>query len=161
MLDSAEHEILNVNKYKKYQEIKHFSGSDKPKILFFLLIKVEMPTTVRISIFMNRKKFMLSWVEHEKSFITLGAVYLLRTNKSCLKIILHPHTLIWTSVPKKIYHHSLMQNEKSQLEGKWIMPETRFTEFLSLSLDLRVVISQSASETNVYFSYLWHEKFVY
>ena len=49
--------MLNALKYKKYQEIKHFSGSEKP---FFLLIKVEMPTVVGISVFMSRKKFMLS-----------------------------------------------------------------------------------------------------
>ena len=57
----------------KYQEIKHFSDSDKPKMLFFLLIKVEMPTIVGISTFMSRKKFMLSCAEHEKSFITCGS----------------------------------------------------------------------------------------
>ena len=28
----------------KYQEIKHFPGSDKSRMLFFLFIKVEMPT---------------------------------------------------------------------------------------------------------------------
>ena len=28
MLNSAEHEILNAYSYKRYEEIKHFSGSD-------------------------------------------------------------------------------------------------------------------------------------
>ena len=42
MFNSAEHEILNAHKYKKYQEIQHFSGSDKPRMLFFLLINVEI-----------------------------------------------------------------------------------------------------------------------
>ena len=42
-----------------------------------------------------------------------------------------------------------MQTEKSQPEGEWIMPETRFTKFPALSVDLRVVISWSALETNV------------
>ena len=41
-----------------------------------------------------------------------------------------------------------MQTEKSQPSGQWIMPETRFTEFLALSIDLRVGISRSASETD-------------
>ena len=41
MLNSDEHEILNANKYKKYQEIQHFSGSDVPRMLFFLLINVK------------------------------------------------------------------------------------------------------------------------
>ena len=48
----------------------------------------------------------------------------------------------------KIYHQSPMQTEKSQPEGKRIMPETRFTEFTVLSVDPRVKISQSASETD-------------
>ena len=44
-----------------------------------------------------------------------------------------------------------MQTEKSQPEGKRIMPETRFTEFLALSVDPRVGISRPASETDVLF----------
>ena len=42
-------------------------------MLFFLLIKVEMPTIVGISTFMSRKIFMLSWVEKEKKFYILVA----------------------------------------------------------------------------------------
>ena len=34
--------------------------SDKPRMLFFPLINVRMPTIVGILIFMSRKKFMLS-----------------------------------------------------------------------------------------------------
>ena len=41
-------------------------------MLFFLSIKVEMPTIVGISTFMSRKNFILSWVEHEKSSIASG-----------------------------------------------------------------------------------------
>ena len=43
MLNSVEHEILNARKYK---DIKEFGilGLDKPKMLFFLLINVKMPT---------------------------------------------------------------------------------------------------------------------
>ena len=40
-----------------------------------------------------------------------------------------------------------MQTEKSQPEGKWMMPETRFTESSTLSVDPRVGISPSAPET--------------
>ena len=48
-----------------------------------------------------------------------------------------------------------MQTEKFQREDKRIMPETRFTEFPALSVDPRVGISRSASETDVllYFTY--------
>ena len=48
----------------------------------------------------------------------------------------------------RIYHRSPMQNEKSQPEGKRIIPETRFTEFPALSVDPRVGISRSALETD-------------
>ena len=41
-----------------------------------------------------------------------------------------------------------MQTEKSQPEGKRIMQETRFTKLPALSIDLRVGISRSASETD-------------
>ena len=43
-----------------------------PRMLFFLLINVKMPTIDGILTFMSRKIFMLSWVENEKSFITSG-----------------------------------------------------------------------------------------
>ena len=37
-----------------------FSGLDKPRMLFFLLINVKMPTIVGILTFMSKKNFMLS-----------------------------------------------------------------------------------------------------
>ena len=37
-----------------------FSGSDTPRMLFFLFINVEMPTVVGILTFVSRKKSMLS-----------------------------------------------------------------------------------------------------
>ena len=37
-----------------------------------LLINMKMPTFVGIFISISRENFMFSWVEHEKSFITLG-----------------------------------------------------------------------------------------
>ena len=60
MLNPVEQEILNAQKYKKYQEIQLFLGSDKPRMPFFLLISVKMPTVVGILAFMSRKNFMLS-----------------------------------------------------------------------------------------------------
>ena len=57
--------IKNIEKFS-------FLGSDKPRMLFFPLVKVEMPTIVGILTFMGRKNFMLNRVEHEKSFITSG-----------------------------------------------------------------------------------------
>ena len=72
MLNSIEHEIINTHKYKKYQGNSNFLGSDKPRMLFFQLVNVKMPTIVGILTFLSRKNFVLSWVEHEKSFITSG-----------------------------------------------------------------------------------------
>ena len=47
-----------------------------------------------------------------------------------------------------------MPIKKFQPEGKGIMLETRFTEFPTLSVDPKVGISRSASETNVWLYFL-------
>ena len=47
-----------------------FLGSDKPRMLFFPLTNVKMPTIVGILTFMSRKNFMFN--SAEQSFITLG-----------------------------------------------------------------------------------------
>ena len=60
MLNSAEHEILNALKDKNVKKFSIFSGSDKPIMLFFLLINVEMTTNVGILTFISRKIFILS-----------------------------------------------------------------------------------------------------
>ena len=44
MLNSAELKIFNAHKYKNINKFSSFSGSDKPRMLFFLPINVEMPT---------------------------------------------------------------------------------------------------------------------
>ena len=50
-----------------------------------------------------------------------------------------------------------MQTEKSQPEGKQIIPETRFTDFLAFSVDRMVGISRSASETKCLIIFLTHD----
>ena len=47
-LNSAEHEILNAIEYKNIKKFSFFSGSDKHRMLFFLLINVKMPTRYKI-----------------------------------------------------------------------------------------------------------------
>ena len=84
MLNSIEHEILNAHKYKNIKKFGFFLGSDKPRMLFFPLINVKMPTIVGILTFMSRKNVMLSWVEHEKSFITSGPGW--RSTQNLLKV---------------------------------------------------------------------------
>ena len=60
VLNSIEHEILNAHKYNNIKKFCFILGSDKPRMLFFLLIYVKMPTVVGILTFMSRKNFMLS-----------------------------------------------------------------------------------------------------
>ena len=68
MLNSAEHEILNAHKCKNIKIFSFFfffflgggGVSDKPRMLFFLLINVKMSTVVGILTFISRKNFMLS-----------------------------------------------------------------------------------------------------
>ena len=57
---------------------------------------------------------------------------------SCCKFTTLKFIYIGTN---RIKHWFLMQTEKSQSEGQQIMPETRLTEFLALSVDLGVGIS--------------------
>ena len=75
MLNSAEHEILNALKYENIKKFNIYSVSDKPRMLFFLLMNVKMPTVVGILTFMNRKNCMLNYMHFEHEFlffITLG-----------------------------------------------------------------------------------------
>ena len=61
MLNSAEDEILNAHKYENnIEKFRVFLGSEKPRMQFLLLIKVEMPTIIGISTFMSGKNVMLS-----------------------------------------------------------------------------------------------------
>ena len=77
-----------------------FLSSDKPRMLFFQLITVKMPTIVGILTFMSRKNFMLTWAEHEKCFITSGpggrGQMLVLNNFQC-RGVLH----FWTIVGQK------------------------------------------------------------
>ena len=56
-----------IKKFHAQLSFKHFSDSDKPRMLLFLLmhVHVKVPTIFGILTFVNRKKFMLSSVEHE------------------------------------------------------------------------------------------------
>ena len=59
MLNSIEHEILNAHKCKNIEKFSFFVGSDQPRMPFFLLLNVKMPTVVGILTLMSRKNFML------------------------------------------------------------------------------------------------------
>ena len=66
-------------------------------------------------------------------------------NWSCHLIFRNAFSVTYCSV-NRICHWSLMQKEKSLLEGQRTMLETRFTKFPALSVDPRVGISRSALE---------------
>ena len=67
MLNSAEHKILYVISIN-ISSNSAFSGSDKPKNLFFLLMNVKVPTIVGILTFIYQEKFRDSM----KFFIAFG-----------------------------------------------------------------------------------------
>ena len=60
MLNSVEHEILNAHKYKIKSGHSAFLGSVKPRMLFFTLIQVKMPTIIGILTSMSEKNFMVN-----------------------------------------------------------------------------------------------------
>ena len=61
MVSSAEHTISNTRKYKEIlRNSFFFSGPDRPKMLFSLLINVKIPTIIDIFTSRSRKNFMLS-----------------------------------------------------------------------------------------------------
>ena len=60
MLNSVEHEMINAHKYKNIKKLVFFLGSVKPRMVFFPLIHVKMPTIVGILTFMSRKNVMLN-----------------------------------------------------------------------------------------------------
>ena len=70
MLNSTEHEILNAHKYKNIMKFSFLLAQISLECYFVLLINVKMPTIVGILTCMSRKNFMLSWAEHNFSFIT-------------------------------------------------------------------------------------------
>ena len=56
----------------KILKIKTFLAFKLSGVVFIMLINVKMPTIVGILTLMSRINFVLSWVEHGKSLITLG-----------------------------------------------------------------------------------------
>ena len=52
--------------------MKKFLALSLSDVVFIMLINVKMPTTVGILTCMSRINFVLSCVEHEKSFMTSG-----------------------------------------------------------------------------------------
>ena len=74
MLNSAEHKISNAHKYKNIRN-SAFLGSRRPRILFFLLINVEMPTVVGILTFMSGKCFCSTELSMKNVLQPRGLIY--------------------------------------------------------------------------------------
>ena len=72
MLNSAENEICSANKKLNTSNLNFLPVMQSWEWNFFQRINIKMPTNVGILIFISRKKFVLKWVEYEKSFITSG-----------------------------------------------------------------------------------------
>ena len=66
------HAQLNWAWKLKYRQMKEFLALSLSDVVFFMLINIKMPKNVGIVTFMSRLNFMLTWVEHRKSFITSG-----------------------------------------------------------------------------------------
>ena len=64
MLNSVEHEILNAHTYINIKKSSFFQTQISRDAI--------VPAVGIFKTFINRKKFMLNRVEHEKSFITSG-----------------------------------------------------------------------------------------
>ena len=58
----------------KYQQIKKFLALSLSEVVFIMLINVKLQSIGGILTFMSRINFVLSWVDHEKCFITSGPV---------------------------------------------------------------------------------------
>ena len=106
-----------------------------------------------------------NWNEPAASFINWNLYKMTTSVRFCLfdtdvvnDITSTRQSVIILVVINRIPHRFLMQTEKSQPKGKWIMPETRFTEFPALSVDPRVWISRSASETDVWLLFTYDIK---
>ena len=82
--------------------------------------------------------------------------------RSPVQITVHPAG----DLKYRNYHRSPMQTEKSQPEGKRMVPETRFTEFPALSVDPRVILKATKSIlkrhmiNRILHSWSFHMKFV-
>ena len=66
MGDSCARELIcNPHQFNNIKKFSFVSGSDKHRMLFFLLINVKMPTIVGILTFIRKKIVMLSSVLYD------------------------------------------------------------------------------------------------
>ena len=86
MLNSAVQELSTAHKKLKYRYIKKYLALSLSEVVFIMLINAKMPKIVDILTVISRINFMLSSVEHRKSFITSGLVIALHAFSEILQI---------------------------------------------------------------------------
>ena len=72
MLNSAEHEVFSANKYENAKNSLAFLYLLAEKFSCSVMFSKKEFAIISNLGFISRTKFMLSWVEHEKNFMTLG-----------------------------------------------------------------------------------------
>ena len=74
MLNSVQHEVLNAHKYKIIKKtFSFFSDSDKPRMLFFLLISVKMPTIISVVVILFAENCKEPFALQKKKTHNFGA----------------------------------------------------------------------------------------
>ena len=103
MLSSTEHEILNAHKYENIKKFSYFFffSSDKPRMLFFLLMDVKMPTVVGILSFMSRKISCSSELSMKK-------MYNLRARKQSELNEMHLLPAIMGTINSEQHHYDVL-----------------------------------------------------
>ena len=83
MLNSDEHEIFSANKYENANNSWHFHIYKQRKFHAQQCFARKLEIVSNL-IFISRRNFMLSWVEHEKRFITSGPEHKKATNRTTM-----------------------------------------------------------------------------
>ena len=79
--------------------MKKFLALSLSNVVFIMLINVKMSTIVGILTFMSRINFVLSRVEHEKSFITSGPGFRFCTFTQLYVVFLFLTGIVPSSLP--------------------------------------------------------------
>ena len=121
MLNSTEHEFTIAHKKLKCWKLKIFLGFKYLDAVFIMLINVKMPKFAGILTFTSMMTFVLSWVEHENSFITSGPGLLASLSYALIQTILHAISL-YCKLPGK-YMNTLARRLSEQ--QFWLARATR------------------------------------
>ena len=117
---------------------KKFVALSLSDVVFIMLINVKMPTIVGILTFMSRINFVLSWVEHGKSFITSGldqSAPMIKSNLKCSWIYaadlksrqhLQDKSIYWQDMSFKKYMYSSHFLTKPSHSDAWTITQQNY-----------------------------------